>query len=332
VQSFTFSKIAGGDTIYYGGGPCTVIFPYNVGRIFISGRGLSEIRSQKVTSDHVESRVGPGSGPQPPGRTPLLSRVVSSGQEYIVSPLHPSAISPYADKTESNGTHTRARSVSPGPPWPTRVCSQPIRDGRGGFAATLAHCAQLASGCHVTPAPVLRAGAGAGLARPTRRPRAPFCLFFAPPRSRPSRRGPRRPRPPTGPAAPPPRDSPAGRPPPRGRPPARESAALAGGASSGAAEPTVAPSRGPCSGPRRHARTPHAHRLPCSPLRLSGRLPGRARFASTQTLRRPSGARMSCNPSLSQKPPGGTRFTMAVVRARSFPHTTWAAFYLRTGT
>lgn len=33
MQSFTFSKIAGGDTIYYGGGPCTVFFPYNVGRI-----------------------------------------------------------------------------------------------------------------------------------------------------------------------------------------------------------------------------------------------------------------------------------------------------------
>jgi hypothetical protein len=90
-------------------------------------------------------------------------------------------------------THTRARSVSPGPPWPTRVCSQPIRDGRRGFAATLALCAQLASGHHVTPAPV-------------------------PPAAAP---GPRRPRPPTGPAAPPPRDSPAGRPPllGAGRPP-----------------------------------------------------------------------------------------------------------------
>jgi hypothetical protein len=209
------------------------------------------------------------------------------------------------------------------------VCSQPIRDGRGGFAATLAHCAQLASGCHVTPAPVLRAGAGTGLARPTRRPARRFVSFSllrvpVPPAAAPG------PRPanwagrPLLLATPPP--------PPRGRPPAREPAALAGGASSGAAEPTVAPSRGPCSGPRRHARTPHAHRLPCSPLRLSGRLPGRARFASTQTLRRPSGARMSCNPSLSQKPPGGTRFTMAVVRARSFSHTMWAAFYLRTGT
>jgi hypothetical protein len=177
----------------------------------------------------------------------------------------------------------------------------------------------------VTPAPVLRAGAGAGLARPTRRPARRFVSFSllrvpVPPARQLGR-------PPLLLATPP-----AGRPPPRGRPPARESAALAGGASSGAAEPTVAPSRGPCSGPRRHARTPHAHRLPCSPLRLSGRLPGRARFASTQTLRRPSGARMSCNPSLSQKPPGGTRFTMAVVRARSFPHTMWAAFYLRTGT
>lgn len=49
-----------------------------------------------------------------------------------------------------------------------------------------------------------------------------------------------------------------------GRPPARESAALAGGASSRAAEPTAAPSQGPCSGPRRHARTPHAHRLPAA--------------------------------------------------------------------
>jgi hypothetical protein len=215
--------------------------------------------------------------------------------------------------------HTRARALSPpGPPWPTRVCRRPIRDGRGGFAATLALCAQLASGHHVTPAPV------------------PFCLFSAPPRSRPSRAapGPRRPRPPTGPAAalpllraaPPP-----AAPPPRGRPPARESAALAGGASSGAAEPTVAPSRGPCSGPRRHARTPHAHRLPCSPLRLSGRLPGRTRFASTQTLRPPSGVRTSCNPSLSQKPPEGTRFTTAVVRARSSSHTTWAAFLTQDG-
>jgi hypothetical protein len=142
---------------------------------------------------HVGSRAGPRVGPPPP-KPPFSLPLVSFGQEYIVLPLHPSAISPYADKTESNGTHTRARSVSPGPPWPTRVCSQPIRDGRGGFAATLAHCAQLASGRHVTPAPVLRAGAG--LARPTRRPARRFVSF-------PLLRVPRppAPRPPTGPTA-----------------------------------------------------------------------------------------------------------------------------------
>lgn len=64
----------------------------------------------------------------------------------------------------------------------------------------------------------------------------------------------------------------------------------------------------------------------------AGKSSGELVLASTQTLRRPSGAQMSCNPSLSQKLLGGTRFTMAVVRARSFPHTMWAAFYLRTGT
>jgi hypothetical protein len=47
VQSFTFPKTARGDTIYYGGGPCTVLFPYNVGRIFISGRGRCEIFGEK---------------------------------------------------------------------------------------------------------------------------------------------------------------------------------------------------------------------------------------------------------------------------------------------
>ena len=64
----------------------------------------------------------------------------------------------------------------------------------------------------------------------------------------------------------------------------------------------------------------------------AGKSSGEVVLASTQTLRRPSAAQMSCNPSLSQKLLGGTRFTMAVVRARTFPHTMWAAFYLRTGT
>jgi hypothetical protein len=48
VQSFTFPKTAGGDTIYGGGGPCHVFFPYNVGRIVISGRGLGEILGEKA--------------------------------------------------------------------------------------------------------------------------------------------------------------------------------------------------------------------------------------------------------------------------------------------
>lgn len=46
--------------------------------------------------------------------------------------------------------------------------------------------------------------------------------------------------------------------PPAAPPPARASAARADGASISAAEPTVAPSRSPCSGSRRHARMPHA--------------------------------------------------------------------------
>ena len=55
----------------------------------------------------------------------------------------------------------------------------------------------------MTPAPVLRGRSRVGA--PDAKARAPFCLFFAPPRSRPSRRRPRppAPRPPTGPAAPP---------------------------------------------------------------------------------------------------------------------------------
>ena len=111
MQSFTFPKVAGGDTIYYGSGPCTVIFPYNVGRIFISGRGLGEICSREVTWGHVSGHLG--RVPQAPGRIPPVSLVVSSGQEYIVVPLHPSAISPYPDKTESNGTHTLTRARPP---------------------------------------------------------------------------------------------------------------------------------------------------------------------------------------------------------------------------
>lgn len=127
---------------------------------------------------------------------------------------------------QSRMEHTHARALSPpAPQWPTRVCSQPIRDGRGGFAATLAHCAQLASGCHVTPAPVPRAGAGAGagLARPTRRPARRFVSFSllrvaVPPAAAP---GPRRPRPPTGPAAPSSSRLPR-RPPPSSGPAARQ--------------------------------------------------------------------------------------------------------------
>jgi hypothetical protein len=140
---------------------------------------------------HVWSRVGPpGSGPPSPRKDPpLLSRRIIRPRIYCLAAAPTWAISPYADKTEPNGTHTRARALSPGPPWPTRVCSQPIRDGRGGFAATLARCAQLASGRHVTPPGAWgRSRVGAPDAK-----RAPFCLFFAPPRSHPSRRGPRPP-------------------------------------------------------------------------------------------------------------------------------------------
>jgi hypothetical protein len=63
----------------------------------------------------------------------------------------------------------------------------------------------------------------------------------------------------------------------------------------------------------------------------AGKSSGEYYLASTQTLRRPSGAQISCNPSLSQKLLGGTRFTMAVVRARSFSHTMWAAFLSQDG-
>jgi hypothetical protein len=175
-------------------------FPIQCGPHFISGRGLGEICSREVTWGHVSGHLG--RVPQAPGRIPALSLVVSSGQEYIVLPLHPSAISPYADKTESNGTHTLTRALSPPAPH-GRLGVVVNRSGTvaGGFAATLAHCAQLASGRHVTPAPVLRAGAG--LARPTRRPARRFVSFSllrvpVPPAAAP---GPPRPRPPTGPAA-----------------------------------------------------------------------------------------------------------------------------------
>ena len=63
MQSFTFSKIAGGDTIYYGGGPCTVIFPYNVGRILSQDGDLVKF----VRKSHVESR---GVTCRAPGRVP----------------------------------------------------------------------------------------------------------------------------------------------------------------------------------------------------------------------------------------------------------------------
>jgi hypothetical protein len=55
VQSFTFPKTAGGDAIYYGGGPCTVFFPYNVGRI-LSQDGDSV---KFLVKSHVESRAVP---------------------------------------------------------------------------------------------------------------------------------------------------------------------------------------------------------------------------------------------------------------------------------
>ena len=61
MQSFTFPKIAGGDAIYYGGGPCTVFFPYNVGRI-LSRDGDSV---KFLVKSHVESRAVPSSSPRP---------------------------------------------------------------------------------------------------------------------------------------------------------------------------------------------------------------------------------------------------------------------------
>jgi hypothetical protein len=53
VQSFTFPKTAGGDAIYYGGGPCAVFFPYNVGRILSQDGDLAKFPVKR----HVESRA-----------------------------------------------------------------------------------------------------------------------------------------------------------------------------------------------------------------------------------------------------------------------------------
>jgi hypothetical protein len=53
VQSFTFPKTAGGDAIYYGGGPCAVFSPYNVGRILSQDGDLAKFPVKR----HVESRA-----------------------------------------------------------------------------------------------------------------------------------------------------------------------------------------------------------------------------------------------------------------------------------
>ena len=53
VQSFTFPKTAGGDAIYYGGGPCAVFFPYHVGRILSQDGDLAKFPVKR----HVESRA-----------------------------------------------------------------------------------------------------------------------------------------------------------------------------------------------------------------------------------------------------------------------------------
>jgi hypothetical protein len=72
VQSFTFPKIAGGDTIYYGGGPCTVIFPYNVGRILSQDGDLVKFVREK--SRGVTCPATWVGSPKPPeGSPPSLS-------------------------------------------------------------------------------------------------------------------------------------------------------------------------------------------------------------------------------------------------------------------
>lgn len=109
---------------------------------------------------------------------------------------------------------------------------------------------------------------------------------------------------------------------------ARESAALADGASISAAEPTAARSRSPCSGSRRHARMPHIHCLLCTRLRLSSRLPGRVRpgsplhILSGHTL--PHWTRAILY--FPENRPGGHDL-LCRWSAHRFPcHTKWAAF------
>jgi hypothetical protein len=53
VQSFTFPKTARGDAIYYGGGPCHVFSPYNVGRILSQDGDLVTFSMKS----HVGSRA-----------------------------------------------------------------------------------------------------------------------------------------------------------------------------------------------------------------------------------------------------------------------------------
>ena len=61
VQSFTFPKTARGDALYYGGGPCTVIFPYNVGRILSQDGDLVK----SLVKSHVGPRAVPSPAPRP---------------------------------------------------------------------------------------------------------------------------------------------------------------------------------------------------------------------------------------------------------------------------
>ncbi|KAJ6133682.1 hypothetical protein N7523_000028 [Penicillium sp. IBT 18751x] len=79
--------------------------------------------------------------------------------------------------------------------------------------------------------------------------------------------------PPAPPANWPPGPPPAGSRPPGGPPLSRKEPAPA------AAEPTAVPSQSPCSGSRRHACTPRAHCLPCTPPpQQPDPSPGQARF------------------------------------------------------
>ena len=74
VQSFTFSKIARGDAIYYGSGPCPVFSPYNVGRMLTQDGDSVKLLVKSPVESRAVSSASPRPSPVPPTDPGLRNR------------------------------------------------------------------------------------------------------------------------------------------------------------------------------------------------------------------------------------------------------------------